>query len=234
MKMKNSIYKICMLIWKDILLIKKHIIYIIFLSVFIPIALILFNLKETKNMSILIPSIFFLSVFFIEFLYYSCVSSEESKYSGEEFLCATPYTRQFLVIAKYVSIIFIYLINLLAFIGVYIIFSKTVNESIIPIHSLFLFSYFFIIIYYSIYFPLEYKYGYVKLKMIISTVFLLVSFSVPQIFSIILKNENLSNLYYIYNLIINPLFLILIFAVSVIIFLISMFISIKIFSRKNL
>ncbi|WP_100488340.1 ABC-2 transporter permease [Sporolactobacillus pectinivorans] len=211
------------LVKKDFILIKKYLAFLVLFAAIAPVYMSQ-SLAPGSDHSIL----FFLVVFVLEYVLFFQIARYEVQYRGSAYLCATPYTRNAYVEAKYLFI-------LLVFIGVTLIqivtslFVPSMAEGItlqsLGITLLILSLSFGIII------PALFKFGYDKLKfvlyfMIILTPFLLtplvrwyqssgISLSVPLPIPQTIRTF-------------------LLYFIALLICFVSMFISIKIYEKKDL
>jgi ABC-2 type transport system permease protein len=119
---------------------------------------------------------FFLITFITLVILFNQVAMSEDKYKGAALLCATPYTRNALVKAKY-------LLLLVIFICCYIIYTATAYLA--PIHmkmpsiSVIGISLLITTIFFGIYLPVLYQFGYEKTKFAWNIIFILPCFALP-------------------------------------------------------
>ena len=154
------------------------------------------------------------------------VSVAEEKYKGYTLLCATPYTRNTLVKAKY---LFCFVIFIFTYI-IYIITASVVPLGIDKVNVFTLgLSLLFITIIWGIIIPAQYQFGYEKTKYTSIIIIFISIFAVPNI----VKRLNFENIRIhvslpgvIQNLL--PYFLVLL------IVFISMTVSLNIYSKKDL
>ncbi len=210
------------LVMKDFVLIKKYMFFIILVAIGFPVFFGVQNDSSQYGGFIL----FFIVAIVIQFVSFSGASTIEYKSRGSVLLCATPYTRKTQVQAKY-------LFNLVTFIICFLIYktdslilpSKVVSVSISEIGlSLLISSVFF-----GIFIPAQYKFGFEKTRII----FQLSVVALPFILSFIVKLFKGKNITLNLSL---PTILqdLLPFIIATIITLISMSLSIKIYSNKDL
>ncbi len=216
----NMLYQ---LVKKDFLLVKKYLL-IMFAAEF---GFSVFLSNQIGNMSggFLV---FFLTTLMIQYALFNSVSMVEYKYKGSALLCATPYTRSALVQAKYLFILAVFIFCYILYTLAAFIFPKMVvmlNISTFGLSLLIVTAVFGVII------PVQYYFGYEKSKFII-TVFIFIT---PFLTPVILKQLQANNI----NLHISlpfPQLLqeLLPLILAVMIGVISMFISVNIYSKKDL
>lgn len=172
---------------------------------------------------------FLTTVLFVEYILFNMISFQEDKYKGAALLCTTPYTRNGVIKAKYVFILVIFiacflLYNLAAVIG------ASYGLTRLSIYSVGV-ALLIISVFFGILIPVQTKFGYEKTKYIFLIMIFLTPFTLPTIIewyqSIDINiNIDLPIPQSIKDWI--P------FAIAVLMGLISMIISIRIYSRKNL
>lgn|GEM_PF-1438753 len=171
---------------------------------------------------------FFPIALLIEFMLIGTVSMAEDKYRGSTLLCTTPYTRNSLVKARYIFILIIFFCN-------YIIY--TIMTFVVPIgiDKLDVFtlgiSLLFLIVFFGISMPIEYRFGYEKMKYISLCIIMLFFFVVPNIVKWLISNNIRFKISIPFSPIIQNLFP---YVLALVIGLISMSLSIGIYSKKNL
>lgn len=211
------------LVKKDLLLAKNYLIFMILLAIGGPI----FIEMKIGSMSGGFIS-FFIIVLFVEYMLFSTVSLAEDKYKGASLLCATPYTRNALVKARYLFV-------LLIFICCYIIYTMT--AVLAPVHlemlniSAFGVSFLFLTIYFGVVIPAQYRFGYEKIKYISFFIIFLSPFILPGIAEWWHSNNISLQITFPYPQIIQDL---VPSAIALVIGFVSMLISINIYSRKDL
>ncbi|MCB2354200.1 ABC-2 transporter permease [Clostridium estertheticum] len=208
------------LVKKDFLLIKKYLLLMILIPIAIP---ILMMIQASQLLGL---SAFVMSVIFTVFMLYQYVLMAEMKYpKAEALLCATPYSRSTLVQARYVFLLLPFAYCCVAYNVLALLFAKI--EYLTP--STYLIAMLISVILFGIYTPIQYKLGFEKTKYF----FVLVIMGAPFLMVLLIKaNINLD----LTGLSVMPMFaqyLILIVAIISIIF-ISMNVSIKIYSKKEL
>lgn len=210
------------LVKKDILIAKK----IVFATMIIIIAIPLFLTWSAPSISGLLP--FLYTVAMGELLLLQSISQEEAKYpKAPALLCAIPYPRSTFVKAKYVLFLLIFVYCCVMHTLVILVINKSNVLDLTTILTVLLFS----VLVYGIYMPIEMKYGVVKTKFIFMIVLFALS-SGPFIVVNLFPNVNLD-----FSILMTiPLGIknIAMAFASIIIFSISMFLSIKIFEKKEL
>ena len=209
------------LIKKDLLLVKKHLLYIFAIAIIIPV------FYSWRAPALLGFFSILSSVLLVEVLLIGNVLTEEEKYpKAEMLLCVSPYTRKTMIFEKYILIfaVFICCCIIYNFLALFLNNMKLLNFNQV-INILFINSVIF-----SFFMPLQYKMGIQKTKMILS----LGAFGIPLILtSVKLYLANLfENINYL-NLSDNIICVLQIFAI-LIIGSTSFFTSYKIYLHKEL
>ncbi|MBV6708629.1 ABC-2 transporter permease [Bacillus thuringiensis] len=211
------------LVVKDIMLVKK---YFSILLVFAAIAPIYLSTQLKLNDGGLIG--FLLTVVFMEHILFGTISKFEDQYKGATLLCATPYTRSAFVKAKYLFLLVVFLCaSIIRMITSIIIPSGIENLSINALGITFL----VVSILFGILLPFQFKFGFDKTRMISFIVVFLTPFIAPTL----IKEIQLSHL----NFTLPLPFPSIIMAwmpclISIVISIISMIISLKIYAKKDL
>lgn len=211
------------LVVKDIMLVKK---YFSILLVFAAIAPIYLSTQLKLNDGGLIG--FLLTVVFMEHILFGTISKFEDQYKGATLLCATPYTRSAFVKAKYLFLLVVFLCaSIIRMITSIIIPSGIENLSINALGITFL----VVSMLFGILLPFQFKFGFDKTRMISFIVVFLTPFVAPTL----IKEIQLSHL----NFTLPLPFPSIIMAwmpclISIVISIISMIISLKIYAKKDL
>ncbi|BCA37059.1 MULTISPECIES: ABC-2 transporter permease [Bacillus] len=211
------------LVVKDIMLVKK---YFSILLIFAAIAPIYLSTQLKLNDGGLIG--FLLTVVFMEHILFGTISKFEDQYKGAALLCATPYTRSAFVKAKYLFLLVVFLCaSIIRMIISIIIPSGIENLSINALGITFL----VVSILFGILLPFQFKFGFDKTRMISFIVVFLTPFVAPTL----IKEIQLSHL----NFTLPLPFPSIIMAwmpclISIVISIISMIISLKIYAKKDL
>lgn len=169
------------LVKKDLFLAKKYWIVLFIAALVLPVFIQTKLLAGSEFLS------FFLSTLFIVYLLFNSVSMAEDKFRGAAYLCATPYTRNKLVLSKYVLIV-------LLFGGCFILYMLTALLS--PIEMRFLNLYdiglamLILHIAFGIIIPVQYRFGYEKSKYIFFFMIFLTPFVMPNVVKV-LQNNNI-------------------------------------------
>ncbi|MCB2343040.1 ABC-2 transporter permease [Clostridium estertheticum] len=208
------------LVKKDFLLIKKYLLLMILIPIAIPILMMI------QSSQLLGLSSFVMSVIFTVFMLYQYVLMAEMKYpKAEALLCATPYSRSTLVKARYVFLLLLFAYCCVAYNVLALLFAKI--EYLTP--SAYLIAMLISVILFGIYTPIQYKLGFEKTKYF----FVLVIMGAPFLMVLLIKANIKLNFTGLSAMTILVQYLISIVAIITIIF-ISMNISIKIYSKKEL
>lgn len=207
------------LVKKDLILAKKYLIIMFFFAIGAPIFI------EIKTDFIGGGFMgFFLTALFTQYMLFNTVSIAEDKSKGSALLCTTPYTRNTLVQAKYLFILVIFIFNCV----IYTItsFLAPVNMPMLNLSTVGI-SLLIIVIYFGIFIPLQYQFGYEKTKYIASFLIFISPFVFPYIVMFLQsKNINLD-----ISLPFGSLFL---YLIALIIGIVSMIISTQIYCQKDL
>lgn len=210
------------LVKKDFLLIKKY------LLIFIVFAIgqsIIININSTINTATLG---FFMLVIVIEYVLNSVVWQLEDKYKGSILLCTTPYTRKALVEEKYLFAFVTFICNCI----IYVVTSFVVPVNMIKI-NIFEIGICLLVIaaFFDITIPALYKFGFVKLR---NTIVIVVC-TLPIVGGYVVKWLQSSNINFNYIISLPKIVLNLApYVLTLIITLISMYLSINIYSKKDL
>jgi len=211
------------LVKKDLILAKK---YLLVMLIFAIVAPIFINSKLGLSNGSFIS--FLTTVLFVEYILFNMISLQEDKYKGSALLCITPHTRNGVIKAKYVFILVIFiacflLYNLAAAIG------ASYGLTRLSIYSVGV-ALLIISVFFSILIPVQTKFGYEKTKYIFFIMIFLTPFTLPTIIEWY-QNNNIFNI----DLPIPQSIKVWIpFVIAVLMASISMLISIRIFSKKNL
>ncbi|PHB01490.1 ABC transporter permease [Bacillus wiedmannii] len=209
------------LVMKDFMLVKK---YFLILLVFAAIAPIYISTQIQLNDGGLVG--FLLTVLLMEHILFGTISKFEDQYKGAALLCATPYTRNAFVKAKYLFLFVIFIcVSIIRIITSIIIPSGIEKLSVNALGITFL----ILSILFGILLPVQFKFGYDKTKIIsFFTVFL-----IPFVAPTLIKGVQSSHIDFTITFpqIIQewmPCF------ISIVISLVSMIISLKIYAKKDL
>ncbi|MGE7882450.1 ABC-2 transporter permease [Bacillus sp. NPDC094077] len=211
------------LVMKDFMLVKK---YFLILLVFAAIAPIYVSTQIQLNDGGLVG--FLLTVLLMEHILFGTISKFEDQYKGAALLCATPYTRNAFVKAKYLFLFVIFIcVSLIRIITSIIIPSGIEKLSVNALGITFLiFS-----ILFGILLPVQFKFGYDKTKIISFFTVFLIPFVAPTLIKGVQSIHIDFTITFPFPQIIQewmPCF------ISLIISLVSMIISLKIYAKKDL
>lgn len=204
------------LIKKDLILLKKYVLFIISIVIALPIALAAKSNEANIFQSTLA---FAFEVIYTEFLICRYLSMKEYQYpKAAGFLCTLPYTRSMQVISKYLIYFIVFVLCCLAYwIDSWFVPDLTKLDMALAIPILFITS-----IIYSVYMPVQYHFGYDKSKLIF--MFLLIAFP------LLAANADIAVVIGILSKMSLPLMII--FTLTAL--LLSVMASIKIFNRKEI
>ncbi|MEQ2528436.1 ABC-2 transporter permease [Bacillaceae bacterium CLA-AA-H227] len=211
------------LVKKDFILAKKYLLFMLIFAVIGPI--FIYSKLGFDNGSF---TSFLITVLFTEYILFNMVSMQEDKYRGSALLCTTPHTRNGVIKAKYLFILVI-------FIGCFLLFNLAVAIGFftglarLNIYSIGI-ALLIISVFFGILIPIQTKFGYEKTKYIFFILFL-----TPFILPTIIEWYQSMNFNINFQLPLPQTVMVWVpFVISIFIILISMIISIQIFSKKNL
>lgn len=210
------------LVRKDLLIAKKYVLISMLLTVAIPV----FVMFLAPTVPGIIPFIYM--VIFGEVLLLQAIAQEEAKHPKTiALLCASPYERKSFVLAKYLLFLLIFSYCSL----VYTLVTYFIGKTIFIDLTTFLIVMLVGSIFFGVYMPLDFKYGFAKAKFAITIVILLFSLG-PTLFTRFF--EDLDIIFSSFKAL-SPLAINSILALSnVFIIGISLLISIRIFANKDL
>lgn len=211
------------LVKKDLILTKKYLLFMLLFAAIGPLFLSYrMQLHDSGSISFLV------TVLFMEFILFNSVSVSEEKYKGASLLCATPYTRNALVQAKYLLICTIFVI---AFV-IYTITSFVVPQVLSRLSPVGVGTALLLVsLYFSVFIPMQYKYGYEKTKFISMMIIFVTPFIVPVVMKWYQSRPaSLSITLPLPHVIQQWMPCILAFVIGIV----SMEVSMRIYARKNL
>ncbi|MFB6587818.1 ABC-2 transporter permease [Bacillus thuringiensis] len=171
---------------------------------------------------------FLLTVILMEYILFGTVSKFEDQYKGAALLCATPYTRSAFVKAKYLFLFVIFIcasiirviISLIAPSGIENLSTNALGITFLTLSILF-----------GILFPVQFKFGYDKTKIIS----LLTAFLIPFVAPTLIRGLQSSHINFKIIFPFSPTVLTWMPCfISIVIGLISMLLSLKIYAKKDL
>ena len=216
------------LVRKDVLLIKKHIIFVAIFVLFAP-AILYKNIEGGEQYKDIYTSIvFFVTGFVVVFMLSNSVSMVEEKYSkGCAYLCTTPYGRHQIVISKYIFSNLIFLCYCI----LYKIAGFAFGDYMVDLSwELIVISYSAVILFRCVFIPLEFEFGYEKTKYLITFFMVVIPFAVPMIFG----ELDLTKVYNLKILDNKELLFGVVLIVAIAVNIVSALISIKIFNKKEM
>ncbi|KOP81335.1 ABC-2 transporter permease [Cytobacillus solani] len=212
------------LVKKDFILAKKYLLFMLVFAVIGP--MFIYSKLGFDNGSF---TSFLITVLFTEYILFNMVSMQEDKYRGSALLCTTPHTRNGVIKAKYLFVLVI-------FIGCFLLFNLAVAIGFstglarLNIYSIGI-ALLIISVFFGILIPIQTKFGYEKTKYI----FFILIFLTPFILPTIIEWYQSMNFNINFQLPLPQTVMVWVpFVISIFIILISMIISIQIFSKKNL
>lgn len=210
------------LIKKDILIAKKYVLFTLPVIAAIP----LFILYYVSSLSSFMP--FLYMVVLGELVLLQAISQEEAKFSkAVALLCAAPYPRNAIVQAKYILFLLVFAYCWM----IHTLMMLLLNPSKLLDPTMVLTVLFLCVIVFSIYMPIEFKYGYTKAKFIFMFVIILLSLA-PTI--LVEHFPNLTSGFSAWAAASSDIKNMVLAITSIAAFIISMLVSGKIFSEKDL
>lgn len=177
----NMIYN---LFKKDFLLIKKYLLPIFMFIVLAPIFISYRTAAFQQKGDILYSML----VLMITFMVYHAISMEEMKEKGELYLRITPISINKIVMAKYIVVTFTFIVTT----GLFLVLSHVPVSSVGKIDTKTILLIFVVIeIFFGIYIPMTFKFGYVKLQMISAGFIFICPFLMPLIINHLGNNLSL-------------------------------------------
>ncbi|CAI9394510.1 MULTISPECIES: ABC-2 transporter permease [Niallia] len=169
---------------------------------------------------------FLISVIFTEFMLYQYVSIAEMKYpKATALLCGTPYSRSMLIKARYAFLLLIFTYCYVAYTVLALFVPKVEYLTLLSTLTALLIS----TILFGVYTPIQYKLGYERTKYFFSIVIVATPFILPALSNVDIRLD------FIELSAMSMLAKCLILIVAVIAILcISLIVSIKIYSKKDL
>lgn len=169
------------LVKKDFLLAKRYWIVLLIAALVLPVFI------HTKLMAGGEFPSFFISTLFIAYLMFNSASMAEDKFRGAAYLCATPYTRKKLVIAKYVMVAVL-------FAACYLLYTLTALIAPVELRLLNLYEIGLAVLILQIAFgviiPIQYRFGYEKSRYIFFFMIFITPFVMPSVIKL-LQNSSM-------------------------------------------
>ncbi|WP_125153065.1 ABC-2 transporter permease [Clostridium rectalis] len=218
------------LLIKDYLLQKKVPIITISLSIFM---CIIYLLSGGKTIILTLMSMF--GIFCCTFISVSYSNGYEEKNNSLIILNSLPLKRIVIVLSKYISLIMFCIINTSVFIffSCLAYFIKNSNIYVIP-YELILLTFMILIIMFSIYYPLYFKFGYTYSRIFLA-LFYAIILSLPKILEKLnLINKDSIKAFFHCIPINQNRWITLSFFISIIVLLISLFLSILFYKNKDM
>lgn len=213
------------LVRKDLLLVKKTAAAFLGVSILVPLILIV-NSAQMAGIGIIacLYMVILTEIFFMQFV----AAEEEKSPKAAALLCTTPYPRKSYIIARYLCYLIFYGGCLAVYSIIAAIYPRFDFLNLMEALTVFLAS----AVLYGVYTPITIKYGIAKGHLVLAVAILLVSAG-PALLAQLFRPD----LRYIIELLQNSstLMISIIIGVSgILIFILSMIISIRIFSKKEL
>lgn len=169
---------------------------------------------------------FLISTIFAELMLYQYVSMRELKYpKADALLCATPYPRRSIVIARYIFLLLIFAYCILAYSIVSLILPQIKFLSFSNVLTVMLIS----TILFCVYAPIQYKLGFEKTKYTFSIVIVTAPFLLPT-----LTKLRISPYLSWLSSIPSSVWIFIMIVMIILVLSISMITSIKIYEKKEL
>ena len=216
------------LIKKDVLIAKKYILIVLLAAFAIPLLLAVIDRLEGSSISGIVTFRYMVILTLIILL--QNISHIESKYDKvPALLCASPYTRKTIVIAKYAFFVLLFGYCLIAHSLFALIFDISKLLGLTSVLSVLLIS----AALYGIYLPIDFKYGAIKTRFIFAITIIIISLSPALLTEIIPKTIALGNTFSLFE-IPSALMDVILAVASMVILMISMIVSMKIYEKKDL
>jgi len=212
------------LVKKDVLIAKKLVLATMLIMLVLPLLIV----RLAPSLSGFF--IFLYMVVLADLMLSQAVSYEEDKYpKAVALLCAAPYTRSAFVKAKYVFHLLVFAYCFVVYSFITLITDKTNALDLTSTLAVLLFS----VILNGIYVPIVFKYGAIKARFFF-IVMVIVFSAGPAIFSTFFASIDLAVLTNAISSIPNVILCICLALLSIVIFIISLAISIQVFSKKEI
>ncbi|MEV2281658.1 ABC-2 transporter permease [Paenibacillus larvae] len=208
---------------KDLILVKK---YLFIMLIFTTAAPLYLSSKLEFSSSGFIG--FLLTVIIMEYILFMYVSKFEDKYKGAALICATPYTRNAFVKAKYLFIFVLFICSVIIHIITVSIAPSSMER--LNIHT-FGITFLVLSIFFGILIPVQFKFGYDKTRLISFVFVFLTPFILPVLIKWLQSHPVSLNTTLPFPQAIRAWVPCLI---SFVIGFISMFVSLKIYAKKDL
>lgn len=211
--------KIFCLIKKDIMLIRKYVLIMFAAAILIPPFMLWKAPKYTGIFG------FILSAVFCVLILLQYVSLKEYQFpKASTLLCTTPFSRKMMVMSKYIFCIAVYVVCCVIY---------TVETLLIPSLGAVNVTMFFVMllvisVFIGIYLPIQYKIGYEKTKFVFTVIIMASPFILPQFMKMKSVNPN------IFSVLSPPIICISSLSLSLIILLISAYLSVKFYIETDL
>lgn len=207
------------LVKKDILLVKKY----IPITMIIPIAIPLLIMWRSPEFLGFVA--FLTSTIFVEFMMFQYVSMAEVKYpKANALLCATPYPRRAIVVARYIFLLLIFVYCVLAYNILALILHQIMFLSLSNILTVLL----ILTTIFGVYTPIQYKLGFEKTKYFFNIVIVATPFLLPRLTNLgILVDSNWLSSVSLF------VWILIMIAMIILVFSVSMIASIKIYRKKE-
>lgn len=210
------------LLKKDFILTKKYLIYLLIYAAVMP---VVFTKTDAQVKG---TSTFIYIAMLLEYMMLSTVWTSEEKNKGSMLLCTTPYTRKSLVKEKYLFVLAVFMLNFIIYTAITLFLPIGMEKlSILGFGIALLLS----AIVFGIYIPILYKFGLQKSRYIGMIILFATIFGSPKLLSWMSLNHisinfNISNI----SMILNSIIYLLALSIG----LISMYISIGVYAKKDL
>jgi len=211
------------LVKKDFILVKKYLILMFIFAAGAPV--FIYSKVNQGGVGFIV---FTLTALLTIYSLFNSVTAMEYKYKAPALLCTTPYTRNSIIKAKYLFILMLFVCCFIIYTIVAVLIPTSMQLLSI---STFGISLLLATLYFSIIIPVQYKFGYEKTKYISFLIIFIIPFALPTIIKFLqTHNINLKITLPFPQIIQNLLPCI----IAVIIGLISMRVTMNIYSKKDL
>lgn len=210
------------LVKKDLILVKK---YLLIMFIFMAAAPLYLSSKLTFSGGGFAG--FLITVLFFEYILFSYVSKFEDKYKGAALICATPYTRNAFVKAKYLFVFVLFICSVIIHIITVSIAPSSMER--LNVHS-FGITFLALSLLFGILIPVQFKFGYDKTRMISFVIVFITPIILPALVQWMESHPIQLN----FALIPQAIQAWIPCLVSLIIGVISMMVSLNIYAKKDL
>lgn len=212
------------LIWKDILIAKKFLLITMLIMLVLPLMIVL------KAPSLPGFLIFLYMVVLTDIMISQTISAVEEKYpKAITLLCATPYSRNDIVKAKYIFHFMVFIFCFVVYSFVMLLAGRIAELTLTSVLAVLLVS----VIINGVYIPVVFKYGATKARFFFIVMIFAFSFG-PTLFSSFFAKIDFSVLASTISRVSRPMLCMCLVVINVILVIFSLVVSQRIFSKKEL